>query len=111
MDFAQMLANLTTWAIPYAILGGYLVIISLISMIVCIYDKAISKKGKVQLRVPEKTLFYVLPLLGGSLAMFATMTLIRHKTKHWQRWITLLIAILQIAALIGVTAVIALGII
>ena len=111
MDFAQMLANLTPWAIPYAILGGYLVIISLISMIVCIYDKGISKKGKVQLRVPEKTLFYVLPLLGGSLAMFATMTLIRHKTKHWQRWITLLIAILQIAALIGVTAVIALGII
>ena len=111
MDFAQMLANLTPWAIPYAILGGYLVIISLISMIVCIYDKGISKKGKVQLRVPEKTLFYVLPLLGGSLAMFATMTLIRHKTQHRQRWITLLIAILQIAVLIGVTAVIALGII
>ena len=111
MDFAQMLANLTPWAIPYAILVGYLVIISLISMIVCIYDKGISKKGKVQLRVPEKTLFYVLPLLGGSLAMFVTMTLIRHKTQHWQRWITLLIAILQIAVLIGVTAVIALGII
>ena len=111
MDIAQMLANLTPWAIPYAILGGYLVIISLISMIVCIYDKKISKKGKVELRVPEKRLFYTLPLLGGAFAMFATMTLIRHKTQHWQRWITFLIALFQIAALIGITAVIALGII
>ena len=111
MDFAQMLANLTPWAIPYAILGGYLVIISLISMIVCIYDKAISKTGKVGLRTREKTLFYVLPLLGGSLAMFATMTLIRHKTQHWQRWMTFGIAVLQLAALIGITAVIALGVI
>ena len=111
MNLTQMLENLTPWAIPYAVLGGYLVVISLISMIVCVYDKGISKKNKVELRVPEKTLFYVLPLLGGALAMFATMTLIRHKTQHWQRWITLLIAILQIAALIGITAVIALGVI
>lgn len=111
MDFAQMLANLTPWAIPYAILGGYLVIISLISMIVCIYDKAISKTGKVGLRTREKTLFYVLPLLGGSLAMFATMTLIRHKTQHWQRWLTFGIFLVQLIALVGATAVIALGII
>lgn len=111
MNLTQMLENLTPWAIPYAVLGGYLVVISLISLIVCVYDKGISKKNKVELRVPEKTLFYVLPLLGGALAMFGTMTLIRHKTQHWQRWITLLIAILQIAALIGITAVIALGVI
>ena len=111
MDFAQMLQNLTPWALPYAVLGGYLVVISLISMIVCVYDKGISKKNKVQLRVPEKRLFYTLPLLGGALAMFVIMTLIRHKTKHWQRWITFLIALIQIAALGGITAVIALGII
>ena len=110
MDFAQMLANLTPWAIPYAILGGYLVIISLISMIVCIYDKAISKTGKVGLRTREKTLFYVLPLLGGSLAMFATMTLIRHKTQHWQRWLTFGIFLVQLVLLVGATAIIALGI-
>ena len=110
MDFAQMLANLTPWAIPYAILGGYLVIISLISMIVCIYDKAISKTGKVGLRTREKTLFYVLPLLGGSLAMFATMTLIRHKTQHWQRWMTFGIFLVQLVLLVGATAIIALGI-
>ena len=110
MDFAQMLANLTPWAIPYAILGGYLVIISLISMIVCIYDKAISKTGKVGLRTREKTLFYVLPLLGGSLAMFATMTLIRHKTQHRQRWLTFGIFLVQLILLVGATAIIALGI-
>ena len=111
MDIATMLENLTPWAIPYAILGGYAVLISLISIVVCIYDKVISKKGKVELRVPEKVLFYILPLLGGALAMFVTMTLIRHKTKHWQRWLTLGIAVLQIAAVVGVTAVIALGVI
>ena len=111
MDMTTMIQNLTPWAIPYAILGGYVVVISLISLIVCIYDKKISKKGKVELRIPEKTLFYILPLLGGALAMFVTMTLIRHKTQHRQRWLTLGIAILQIAALIGITVVIALGII
>lgn len=111
MDIATMIENLTPFAIPYAIVGGYLVIISLISMIVCIYDKGISKKGKVELRIPEKTLFYILPLLGGSLAMFVTMTLIRHKTKHWQRWLTFGIFVLQLAVLAGITAVIALGII
>ena len=111
MDIATMIQNLTPFAIPYAIVGGYWLIISLVSVIVCIYDKAVSKTGKVALRTREKTLFYVLPLLGGALAMFATMTLIRHKTKHWQRWLTFAIAILQIAALIGITAVIALGII
>ena len=111
MNLTQMLENLTPWAIPYAVLGGYLVVISLISLIVCVYDKGISKKNKVELRVPEKTLFYVLPLLGGALAMFATMTLIRHKTQHWQRWLTFGIAVLQLAALIGITAVIALGVI
>ena len=110
MDIATMLQNLTPWAIPYAILGGYLVIISLISIIVCIYDKGISKKGKVELRVPVKTLFYVLPLLGGSLAMFATMTLIRHKTQHWQRWLTFGIFLVQLVLLVGATAIIALGI-
>ncbi|MBQ2805858.1 MAG: DUF1294 domain-containing protein [Clostridia bacterium] len=111
MTIATMIENLTPFSIPYAILGAWLVVISLISIVVCIYDKAISKKGKVELRVPEKVLFYILPLLGGALAMFATMTLIRHKTQHGQRWLTFGIAVLQIAAIVGVTAVIALGII
>ena len=59
----------------------YLLIISIVAIIVCIYDKKVSKKNKVELRVPEKTLL-IISALGGSLAMFVTMLLIRHKTKH-----------------------------
>ncbi len=59
----------------------YLAIISLVSAIVCIYDKLISKKNRVALRIPEKILF-LLSALGGSIAMFVTMLIIRHKTKH-----------------------------
>ena len=59
----------------------YLAVISLVSIVVCIYDKVISKKNKVSLRIPEKVLL-LLSALGGSLAMFVTMLIIRHKTKH-----------------------------
>ena len=64
-----------------SILLAYIAIISLISIVVCIYDKKISKKNRVELRTPEKTLL-LLSALGGSVAMFITMLLIRHKTKH-----------------------------
>ena len=84
MNIETMIQNLTPFAIPYAILGAWLVVISLVSIVVCFYDKAISKKGKVELRIPEKVLFLTFPILGGSFAMFVTMLLIRHKTKHWQ---------------------------
>jgi len=60
---------------------AYIAIISLISVIVCIYDKKISRKNRVELRTPEKTLL-LLSALGGSMAMFVTMLIIRHKTKH-----------------------------
>ena len=63
------------------ILLAYLAVISLISIIVCVYDKKISKKKRVELRTPEKTLL-ILSALGGSVAMFITMIIIRHKTKH-----------------------------
>ena len=63
------------------ILLAYIAIISLISIIVCIYDKKISKKNRVELRIPEKTLL-ILSALGGSVAMFITMLIVRHKTKH-----------------------------
>ena len=96
--------------IALSIFLAYILVISVISIIVCIYDKKISKKNRVELRTPEKTLLF-LSALGGSVAMFITMLLIRHKTKHWQRWLTLGIAVLQIAAVVGVTAVIALGVI
>ena len=59
----------------------YLPIISLISVIVCIYDKKISKKNRVELRIPEKVLL-LLSAMGGSVAMYLCMLAIRHKTKH-----------------------------
>ena len=64
-----------------AVFVAYIAIISLISIVVCIYDKKISKKNRVELRIPEKTLL-LLSALGGSVAMFITMQLVRHKTKH-----------------------------
>ena len=64
-----------------AIVCAYILLISLISIVVCIYDKKISKKNRVELRVPEKRLM-LLSALGGSLAMYITMHIIRHKTKH-----------------------------
>ena len=60
---------------------AYFAVISLISIIVCIYDKVISKKNKVELRIPEKALM-ILSAIGGGAAMYITMLLIRHKTKH-----------------------------
>lgn len=63
------------------IVAAYLVVISLISIIVCIYDKKISKKNKVELRIPEKTLL-LLSAIGGGVAMYICMLLTRHKTKH-----------------------------
>ncbi len=60
---------------------AYFAVISLISIIVCIYDKVISKKNKVELRIPEKALM-ILSAIGGGAAMYLTMLLIRHKTKH-----------------------------
>ena len=58
----------------------YWAVISLISIIVCIYDKY-AAKSKPKSRVRESTLF-ILSALGGGIAMFITMLIIRHKTKH-----------------------------
>jgi len=59
---------------------GYLVLMSVISLVVTVYDKYVSKIPGHR-RVPEATLF-ILSVLGGSVAMYLTMHTIRHKTKH-----------------------------
>ena len=64
----------------FKILLGYLAVISVISIIVCIYDKFASKH-MTKHRTREATLL-LLSAIGGSVAMFITMLLIRHKTKH-----------------------------
>ncbi|MGN0504781.1 MAG: DUF1294 domain-containing protein [Ruminococcus sp.] len=57
----------------------YLAVISLISVIVTVCDKHAARKRKN--RVSENTLM-LLSVLGGSVFMYLTMHIIRHKTKH-----------------------------
>lgn len=54
-------------------------VISAIAAILTLYDKLIAGKGI--RRVPEQTLFLT-AILGGALAMYLVMLIIRHKTKH-----------------------------
>jgi uncharacterized membrane protein YsdA (DUF1294 family) len=87
----------TFWLIFFA----YVAVVSLCSVVVCIYDKVISKRNNVKLRIPEKTLF-LWSAAGGSLAMFTTMLLMRHKTKHVSFMVGIpLIMILQVALLVA----------
>ncbi len=86
--------------LAWKILGIYLVVISVLSVLVCIYDKTASKTGKVKLRIPEKSLF-IWSALGGGVAMFLCMLLIRHKTKHKQFMIGIPVIILLHAAIIA----------
>lgn len=57
----------------------YLLVINLIAVILTVYDKHSAQKHK--WRVKESTLLIV-SALGGSPAMYITMQIIRHKTKH-----------------------------
>ena len=76
----------------------YLAVISLIAITVTVADKSKARRNK--WRVPEVALLGI-SALGGSVAMFITMLLIRHKTKHvkFMLGIPLIIA-LQIAAVV-----------
>ena len=78
---------------------AYIAIISIVSVIVCIYDKKISKKNRVELRTPEKSLL-ILSALGGSVAMFITMLIIRHKTKHVKFMVGIPVIMLVQAAIV-----------
>jgi len=59
----------------------YIGVLSVLSIVICTYDKLTSKTGKVSLRIPEASLL-ALSALGGSVAMLLWMLVIRHKTKH-----------------------------
>lgn len=84
---------------PIEIILLYVAVISIVSMIVCIYDK-IASKHMTKHRTRESSLL-LLSAIGGSVVMFLTMQLIRHKTKHKKFMIGIpLIIILQIAALV-----------
>ena len=74
----------------------WFVLISLVSVILTAYDKSASwKRGR---RIPERTLL-ICAFLGGALAMYVTMQLIRHKTHHANFMIPLpLFILLHLAA-------------
>ncbi len=77
------------------LLSLYLVLISIIAIFITIHDKrsAIHHRW----RVPEATLLLI-SALGGSVAMYITMQLIRHKTKHLNFMLGIpLIIVLQVA--------------
>ena len=76
----------------------YLAAISVIAIIVTCYDKIAAKKFPGH-RTREKTLF-LLSGLGGSVAMFITMQIIHHKTKHLSFMIGIPLIILAQAALV-----------
>ena len=79
----------------------YLIIISAISIVVCIYDK-IAAKHRPKHRTREATLL-LLSAIGGSVTMLVTMLIIRHKTKHVKFMLGIpLIIILQAALCIGI---------
>lgn len=56
----------------------YLTVVSLISIILVVLDK--HKARKRRFRIPENVLF-IFAFLGGSVAMYLTMCLVRHKTQ------------------------------
>ena len=76
----------------------YLAAISLISIIVCCYDKFAAKHIQKH-RTRERTLL-LLSALGGSVAMLLTMFLIRHKTKHAKFMVGIPLIIVVQAALV-----------
>ena len=85
----------------YKALMIYLCAVSLVSIIVCCYDKFAAKHNPKH-RTRERTLL-LLSALGGSVAMLITMCMIRHKTKHAKFMVGIpVIIILQIAAAICV---------
>lgn len=77
----------------------YLGLVSLVSVIVTAHDKRAAMKNR--RRVPERTLI-MLSIIGGSVAMYMTMQMIRHKTRHAKFMIGIpIIMILQLAAVIA----------
>lgn len=64
---------------PSEYIAVYLAAVSIVAMAVMIYDK-IASKHFTKNRIRESTLLFI-AAIGGSVAMFLTMIIIRHKTR------------------------------
>lgn len=81
---------------PLYIFLIYIALISVISVIVTISDKSRAKSHK--WRVKERTLL-ILAALGGSVSMYLTMHIIRHKTQKLKFMLGIpVIIVLQVIA-------------
>lgn len=78
----------------------YFALITLVTVIVTVYDKLAAKK-RPKHRVPEKTLLFF-GILGGALGEYITMLLIRHKTQHKKFMIGLPVILIVQAVLVTV---------
>lgn len=82
----------------YDIVLLYLISISVVAVVITIYDKYAAIRDK--WRISERALF-VVSVLGGGVAMLTTMLLIRHKTRKYSFMIGIpAIIVLQIAVAI-----------
>ncbi|MDD6275781.1 MAG: DUF1294 domain-containing protein [Clostridia bacterium] len=85
------------------ILFAYFVIITLVGIILTVYDKSAAIHHR--RRIPERTLM-ALGFFGSSAVIYITMRLIHHKTKHKKFMIGLpIFFILHIIITIGVIAI------
>ena len=81
----------------FTFLTYYLIAINIFATIICLIDKISAIYGK--RRVSEKFLMLI-SLFGGSLFMYLTMKIIRHKTLHKKFMVGLaIIIVLQIITL------------
>ena len=85
---------------PIKVLCIYICVLSVISVILCTYDKIVSKRNNVKFRIPEATLLW-LSALGSAVAMLLWMLIIRHKTKHPKFMVGLPVIIVLQAALVA----------
>ena len=86
--------------LPYILTAAYLIIINIIGFILPPVDKSKAKKNK--WRIMERTLFIV-SALGGSIAMYISMRIFHHKTKHKRFMIGIpAIIVLQLGAVFAV---------
>lgn len=95
--------------IPMGLIFGiinifYPIIISIIAIVMTTLDKKYAEKGS--WRISERSLFLV-AILGGALAMYITMKIIRHKTQHKRFMIGLPIIIaVHILLIVGIPVII-----
>ena len=85
--------------LPHILALCYLAVISVLSVIVCCYDKFAAKHIQ-RHRTREATLL-ILSALGGSVAMLLTMLVIRHKTKHLKFMVGIPVILLLQGALVA----------